>query len=148
MQLTVTNAQREAPVHTQQVRRLAARALRRLRVRTRGTMAVTFLGTRAMRRLNQRFARHDRTTDVLSFRYDGEPVVGEVFVAPAIARRYAKTHGLSYQEELARYVIHGLLHWIGEEDTTAQQQHRMRTLEDKLLRALLVTHHPSPITYH
>ncbi len=144
MTVTVTNAQREAPVHTQQMRQLAARTLRYLKIRTRGTVAVTFLGARAMRRVNQRFGHHDTATDVLSFRYDGEPtclpprlrgrqVVGEIFVAPRIARRYAKAHGLSYREELARYVIHGLLHWAGHEDRTLAQQQKMRAMEDCLL---------------
>ena len=133
MKLTVTNAQREAPVHTQQMRQLAARTLRYLKIRTRGTVAVTFLGARAMRRVNQRFGHHDTVTDVLSFRYDGEPIVGEIFVAPRIARRYAKAHGLSYREELARYVIHGLLHWAGHDDRTLKERQTMRTMEDCLL---------------
>ncbi len=61
-------------------------------------------------------------------------VVGEIFIAPSQARAYARTHHLSYQEELNRYVVHGLLHWMGEEDRTKQQQARMRRLENRLLR--------------
>ena len=88
----------------------------------------------AVRRLNARFTGHRGLTDVLSFRFDGEPVIGEIIVAPAAARRYARAHDVSYREELARYVVHGLLHWTGEEDRTAAQQRRMRRLEDRVLK--------------
>lgn len=141
MTVTVTNAQREAPVHTTRMNRLARQTVRRLRIRSRGTIVITFLGRRQMRRLNQRFLQHDRPTDVLSFRYNGvrrsefgvRRVVGEIFVAPAMARAYARQHGISYDDELSRYVVHGILHWLGHEDRTVAQQHRMRAAEDRLL---------------
>ena len=87
-----------------------------------------------MRRLNARFTGHRGLPDGLSSRFDDEPVVGEIIIAPAAARRYAKTHDVSYRDELARYVVHGLLHWVGHEDGTLAQQRKMRKLEDDLLR--------------
>jgi rRNA maturation RNase YbeY len=133
MMVVLTNAQRDAPVNTARMGRLARQAVRALRIRTRGTLAITFIGASRMRALNKRFLRHDRLTDVLSFRYDGEPVVGEIFIAPRAARAYAKRHGLAYAGELARYVVHGLLHWLGHEDRTPKEQRMMRSREDRLL---------------
>jgi probable rRNA maturation factor len=133
MTVSVINAQRESPVNTTRMARLARQAVRRLGIRTPGTLAVTFIGSCQMRALNKRFGRHDAVTDVLSFRYDGEPVVGEILVAPRVARAYARHHGLAYEEELGRYVVHGLLHWLGEEDTTTAQRRRMQRAEDRLL---------------
>lgn len=133
MLVVVTNAQRRTPVDLAAMRRLAGCAVRRLSIRGSGTLAITFLDAGRMRTLNRRFLGHDRSTDVLSFRYDGEPVVGEIFIAPAEARRYAKAHGLTYREELGRYVVHGLLHWLGHEDRTAAEQRAMRRREDRLL---------------
>ncbi|MDP3723369.1 MAG: rRNA maturation RNase YbeY [Candidatus Omnitrophota bacterium] len=131
--MCVTNAQRDVPVDVARLGRLTRCAVRLLRVRARGTLAVTFIGTERMRRLNRRFLRHDRPTDVLSFRYDGAPIVGEILIAPGVARAYAARHRLSYLEELGRYVVHGLLHWLGHGDRTPAQQRRMRALEDHLL---------------
>ena len=133
MVVSVTNAQRALPVDTTRIARLARCAIRRLRIRTRGELAITFVDPRRMRALNRRFSRHDRMTDVLSFRYDGEPTVGEILVAPAAARAYATQHGISYAEELSRYVVHGLLHWLGHDDRTIAQQRDMRAREDRLL---------------
>ena len=133
MMVTLTNAQHDAPVNTARMVRLARCAVRTLRIRAPGTLAITFIGARRMCALNKRFLRQDRMTDVLSFRYDGEPVVGEILIAPRAARAYAKRHGVAYAEELSRYVIHGLLHWLGHEDRTPKQQRRMRAREDRLL---------------
>ena len=94
---------------------------------------MTFIDYQTMRRLNWRFLRHRGVTDVLTFRYSHEPLSGEILIAPACAKRYARRHGLGYQEELARYVVHGLLHWVGHDDATPLQQRRMRALEDQLL---------------
>ena len=141
--ITLANRQRRDPVPAVWLSRLARAAVRRLRVRAKGTFSVVFVDAGQMRRLNARFTGHRALTDVLSFRYPAEGaggslkeelVVGEIIVAPAAARRYAQAHGLSYREELARYIVHGLLHWIGHEDRTAQQQRKMRKLEDGLLK--------------
>ena len=133
MTVVVTNAQHEAPVNVARMTRLARCAARRLSIRTRGTLQITFMTSQAIRRLNRQFLRYDRPTDVLSFRYDGESIAGEIFIAPTQARRYAKEHHVSYAEELGRYVAHGLLHWLGHDDRTVAQQRQMRTLEDQLL---------------
>ena len=133
MMVTLTNAQRECPVNTALMTRVARSAVRALRIRTPGMLAVTFIGSRRMRALNKRFLRHDRLTDVLSFRYEGEPVVGEILIAPRAARAYAKRHGVAYAQELARYIVHGLLHWLGHEDRTPGEQRVMRSREDRLL---------------
>lgn len=135
MNVSVMNAQREERVETARMARLARAAVKRLGITGRGTLAVTFVDARRMRTLNKRFLGHDRATDVLSFRYDGEPVVGEILVAPGQARAYAKQHGLPYQQELSRYVVHGILHWLGHEDKTTVQRQDMRRQEDRVLTA-------------
>jgi probable rRNA maturation factor len=146
MVVTVMSAQREAPVSTSRMMRLARRAIRRLRIRAPDTLAITFIGTGRMRTLNRRFKRHDWATDVLCFRYDqpgargggrgvgAQQIAGEILIAPRMARAYAARHKISYEEELSRYVVHGLLHWLGHEDRTRAEQAKMRAMEDRLLR--------------
>jgi probable rRNA maturation factor len=115
------------------LRHVAQRAVRQLGIGGAGQFAVTLVDAPTMRRLNRRLLGHVGLTDVLSFRYDGEPIAGEILVSPAFARRYADAHGLPFRQELARYVVHGLLHWVGHQDGTPAQQRRMRRLEDALL---------------
>ena len=129
----MTNAQREVPVNTIRIARLARRAMQRLRIRTPGRFAITFIGVRQMRALNKRFLHQDRATDVLSFRYNNEPIRGEILIAPRQAKAYATQQQIAYEHELSRYVVHGLLHWLGHEDRTRLQRRKMRVMEDKLL---------------
>ena len=133
MMVAITNTQREVPVRMSRMAKFSRCVIRQLSIRTPGTLWITFINARRMRLLNKRFLQHDRRTDVLSFRYDGEPVVGEILVAPREAQAYARAHGLPYEEELARYVAHGVLHWLGHEDRTHAQQRTMRAMEDQLL---------------
>lgn len=117
--------------------RVARRATRVLRIPPSRRFSVAFVDAATMRRLNYRFTRQQRLTDVFSFRYTEAPVDGEIIVAPAAARRYVARARLPYRQELARYVIHGLLHWLGHEDRTPTQQRRMRAVEDRLLTRCL-----------
>ena len=133
MMVSIQNLQREAPVDAARMTKLARCAIRRLRIRERGTLSIAFIATRRMRALNHQFLRHNRVTDVLSFRYHDEPVIGEILIAPQQARAYATRHKIPYREELSRYVIHGLLHWLGRRDGTPQEQVVMRKQEDALL---------------
>ena len=142
MRVRVMNHQRLDPVPLAWLTRLSRRAAGRLGITEAGQLEVAFVSPDAMRRLNRRFLRHQGLTDVLSFRYaDARTrptaparIVGEVLISPRAAKQYATRHGIAYRTELARYVVHGLLHWLGHEDRTATQQRRMRILEDKLLK--------------
>ena len=131
--ITVANHQRRDPVPLAWLARVARCAARHLRIGQGQSFSIAFIDGPTMRALNQRWTRQTGLTDVLSFRYDDAPVTGEILIAPAAARRYAREHGLGYRQELARYVIHGLLHWVGHEDRTPTEQQRMRRLEERAL---------------
>ena len=144
MVVDFVNEQHRVPVYLKQMKQLARRAIRRLKIKTPGRMTVTFIDNRKMRRLNSRFLSHDWSTDVLSFRYETEglqlsraairhQVIGDVIIAPAKARTFAKRNRIPYTEELSRYLVHGILHWLGHEDKTKAQQQSMRIMEDQLL---------------
>lgn len=138
MRLRLTNGQRRDPVPLAWLTQRARRAARRLGIRGQGTIVASFIDDGTMRALHGRFLGSRRATDVLSFRYAeeaaaGSQIIGEILIAPSAARRYAAAHRLPYRDELARYVIHGLLHWLGHDDRTAAQQRRMRAMEDRLL---------------
>ena len=145
VRVALANCQRRNAVPLAWLRQVTTRAAERLRIRHEGVLAISFIDDRTMGTLHGRFLGDSDPTDVLTFRY-AEPllvrgrvpkrarVLGEVLVSPAAARRYARRHGVPYREELARYVIHGLLHWLGHEDRTLRQQRQMRTMEDAALR--------------
>lgn len=80
-------------------------------------VSITFLGTRAMAALNRKHLGHRGTTDVISFGFSESarngPVIGDIYIAPDVARANARRHDAGVREELARLVVHGVLHVLG-----------------------------------
>jgi probable rRNA maturation factor len=102
-----------------------------------GELDVAFVGDRTMRRINRDYRSIDRTTDVLSFSYLDEShaggVLGEIFVSSAVARSQAREAGCPVGEEVARLVVHGLLHVLGYDHDTAPARRRMFARQERYL---------------
>jgi probable rRNA maturation factor len=100
-----------------------------------GEVDVAFVGDRTMKRINRDFRSIDRTTDVLSFSYVDQAhaggVLGEIFVSPAVARSQAREAGCPVGEEVARLVVHGLLHVLGYDHDTAATRRRMLARQER-----------------
>lgn len=96
-------------------------------------MPVSLLITRdrGIRALNKRYLKHDYATDVVSFD------TGDVVVSAEYARRYARENGIPFREELARYVVHGLLHLLGYDDKKTKDRERMFARQEALLKKIL-----------
>jgi len=97
-----------------------------------------------IRRINQEFLGHDRTTDVVSFVYPALPgqeggAVGEVFVNVQQALRLGPRYG-GAARELALYAIHGCDHLSGADDATEAERRRMRGRECRWLRSPGIRH--------
>lgn len=92
-------------------------------------------GRANVHRLNREYLGHDRPTDVLSFTIDrtDDGLEGEVYVDLDTAAENAIRFGTTYEQEVARYVVHGLLHLAGRDDATDDDRELMRALEDSYL---------------
>lgn len=78
-------------------------------------ISVTFLGLELMRRLNLRYRKRDKPTDVIAFALvrPAAPPLGDIYVCAAVAEQQARRHGVSRREELIRLIVHGVLHVLG-----------------------------------
>ncbi len=98
-------------------------------------ISIVFIGSRKSRILNRTFLHHDYVTDVLSFTLEsGKYLEGEIYVNLDRARSQAREYKVRYANEIARLIIHGVLHLAGYDDTTAQQKKVMRRQEETYLR--------------
>lgn len=86
--------------------------------------------------LNRSYLGHDYHTDVISFPLNEEPdaVEGEVYVDLDTAQERHAEFGASFEEEVQRYAVHGLLHLVGYTDATEGERAGMRALEQRYLR--------------
>jgi probable rRNA maturation factor len=108
-------------------------------------LSITFVTNAAIARLNAKHLGHRGPTDVISFGFTGvrkgSPVVGDIYIAPAVARANAAEHGVPVREELARLVVHGTLHVLGYEhpETDARTTSPMWKRQERVLARVLST---------
>jgi probable rRNA maturation factor len=123
---------------------LAAGVLRAEGVR-HAMVSLAFISSRSMAALNRKHLRRAGATDVIAFGFApagrGGPVVGDVYIAPAVARAQAERLGVPVREELARLIVHGTLHVLGHDHpegggrTRSAMWRRQETLLARLRRA-------------
>jgi probable rRNA maturation factor len=102
-------------------------------------ISLAFVDNDTIHRLNQRYLEHDEPTDVLSFPLsepNARKLAGELVIGAEVAKVQAESRGHEVRAELALYVIHGLLHLCGCDDTTAEAAAEMHQRERRYLRAL------------
>ena len=114
------------PVARAAVAALAEAVLRAERVR-HALLSITFLPNRAMAKLNARHLGRRGATDVITFAFApvGEArsaVIGDIYIAPAVARAHARAHGSGVRRELARLVVHGTLHAVGYDHPEGEER--------------------------
>ena len=104
------------PVSHERVRAAVHRTLRAEKVQD-AMISIAFVTNRRIAALNWTHLRHRGPTDVISFAFAplgrGGALVGDVYIASAVARRNAVAHGQRIRDELLRLVVHGTLHVIG-----------------------------------
>ncbi|MDR2693263.1 MAG: rRNA maturation RNase YbeY [Chitinispirillales bacterium] len=66
-----------------------------------------------IRKLNRQYRKKDKATDVLSFHIGDDDLLGEVYISLQRAAVQARRYGVSYEDELKRLLVHGLLHLMG-----------------------------------
>lgn len=107
-------------------------------------LSVTFVGDQRMRRLNRRYRRKDKPTDVLAFAIRdaclpvrtriGSAPLGDVVIAVPTAIRQARAAKRSLREEMAVLLIHGILHLCGYDHERGEREaRRMHKRERTLL---------------
>lgn len=102
------------------------------------SLEVVLCDNALIRGLNCRFLHKDRPTDVIAFPLEGGPdtsLWGAVVVSVEEAVAYSGAHGLKWEEELARYLIHGILHLEGYDDHTPAQKRKMSRKENEILKS-------------
>ncbi len=133
-ELTVTNTHDRLRVDEEALRRLALRVVEEEGCRLR-FLGIVLAGHASVHELNRTHLGHDYETDVLSFPLSEEEEVvdGEIYVDLDTAAQRHEEFGAGFEDEVRRYLVHGLLHLAGYEDESAEQKAVMRAREDHFL---------------
>jgi len=105
-------------------------------------VSISFMGTDEMRVLNRDYRCKDSATDVLSFPANDVIIMGpsrplgDIVICMDIARLQAEEYGHSLERELAFLVVHGMLHLLGFDHETPDEEAKMRIAQSSILEHL------------
>ena len=103
------------------------------------TLQYVFCSDKFLLDINTRYLNHYFYTDIISFDLSDKKgeLVGDVYISIDRVKENAKTEGQLYIHELLRVIFHGALHFCGYKDKKPADVKRMRSMEDKWLKAYL-----------
>jgi len=120
----------------------AARAVLRAEGVRNALLSVALVDRGAIARLNRAHLGHRGATDVISFSFARasrrDAVIGDIYVAPEVARDNAVARGVPVREEVLRLVVHGTLHVLGHDHPDGERRERspMWRRQERILRRL------------
>ena len=103
-----------------------------------GVLSIILVDSHRMQQLNRRFLRKNKPTDVIAFPLDdgvGDEW-GEVYISEDQAKLQAQIYGVSFGEEAARLIIHGILHLLGYLDSDDRSKRQMTEKENYYLEQI------------
>lgn len=100
-----------------------------------GEIAYIFCSDEKILEVNQEYLQHDYYTDIITFDYCEEDTLnGDLFISLDTVRTNAEQVGATYDEELHRVIIHGILHLCGINDKGPGERELMEAAENKALQ--------------
>jgi probable rRNA maturation factor len=153
MNIVITNRQRTRKINRGLLEKITGVLLADLGIQN-ANLGITLVAAPEMTSLNETFLRHEGSTDVITFDYSddggaGSPLPagvahgvtrptlhGELFVCVDEAIVQARKFKTGWESETVRYIVHGILHLLGHDDSRAPARRRMKREENRRLRAL------------
>jgi len=154
MNVVIVNRQRTQKINSRLLKNITASLLAELKIKN-AELGINLVAATEMTLINETFLRHKGSTDVITFDYAGAraarpseaktrtrgraaraPLSGEIFTCVDEAILQARKYGTRWESEIIRYVIHGILHLLGHDDSRPAARRRMKREENRLLRRL------------
>jgi rRNA maturation RNase YbeY len=103
-----------------------------------GEISVIFCNDSFLLDMNIRYLNHDTLTDIITFEYSEGPLIsGDIFISIERVKENARLFSKSFNDELHRVIIHGVLHLCGYKDKTTKDTATMRKKEEAYLLLFL-----------
>ena len=102
-----------------------------------GEIGYMFVDDEKILEINREYLGHDCYTDIITFDYDERDVLnGDIVISVDTVRSNAEQFGKSFDDELHRVIIHGILHLCGINDKGPGERELMEAAEDRALTLL------------
>ena len=136
--LSFNNRQRTRRVDLRLLRKITLACLKEILAQPQFELGIHLVGAEEMATVNQNFLQHVGSTDVITFDYgENENVLhGEIFISIDDAVSQAKEFRTTWQSELVRYIVHGILHLRGFDDLNSVARKKMKREENRVVDEL------------
>ena len=151
MNVVLANRQRTRKINRRLLKQITVALLADLKVEA-AELGLHLVATTEIIRLNEQFLRHASPTDVIAFDHSGSrrrtldpgpktpgprrQLHGEIFICVDEAVLQARKFRASWQSEITRYLVHGVLHLLGHDDLRTELRRKMKREENRLVRRL------------
>ena len=134
MKIEIINQQTLKRLNQKKIKLFVERVFAMCKVKPRA-VSFLFCDDRFISGLNKKFFQRFIPTDVIAFPFDQDNL-GEVVVSVERAVKVCAQYDNSWEEEFYFYIIHGVLHLLGYEDTTPAKKKKMFALQEKIFRKI------------
>lgn len=110
--------------------------------RKAGEITFIFCSDNYLLNINKQYLHHDTLTDIITFDYskgdNKQPISGDIFISIERVKENASKYSKTFENELHRVIIHGVLHLLGHTDKTKTAKEKMTRQENTSLKILKV----------
>jgi len=136
--LCFRNRQRTRAINIPLLRRITRHVLEEEFALDDYELGLHFVAAEEMAQVNEQFLQHSGSTDVITFDHGSsrQHLHGEIFISVSDAVKQAREFKATWQSEAVRYVIHGLLHLRGYDDSRPAKRREMKREENRLVKVV------------
>lgn len=99
-----------------------------------GQINIVFTTDSNVLELNKKYLSRDYLTDIITFDYsDNQAIAGDLFISITRVKENSESFDVTFNKELKRVIVHGILHLLGYGDRTETEKTLMRQMEDRYL---------------
>ena len=135
--IQVRNQQRRFPVASREARNATSVLMDELLETNAYDLTIVFVNETRMAKINLEHLHHEGPTDIITFDYTTPTLLhGELIICPAVASEHAAQYQVTVGHEIARNIIHGVLHLLGYDDKKSTARKIMKREENRLLQKI------------
>lgn len=129
--IIIRNLQKKIPIYPKRIKKAILKVLSGEGITKKVELTVCFVNDAAIKKLNKKYHKRDKTTDVLAFNLGAkDKILADIAISADTAEKNAEIHDTDVQYELSLYAVHGVLHLLGYDDHTKPQSKLMRRKEE------------------
>jgi probable rRNA maturation factor len=138
MNIFINNNQKILKINKIKIRNFIKKVLIKLSLSNNVEVSITFVDNQEIKNLNKQYRNIDKETDVLSFPFQNNlklpiKILGDVVISTEKAILQAEEYGHSIDREIYFLIVHGILHLLGYDHKTKEDEKIMFSLQKEIL---------------